>query len=269
VSAPYQILAIRYATHMRPASENFMDRNDIADFHDAGMPLDYFVWVIRNASRTIVADTGFTAETGAVRKRQILIPVPEALRAANVRAEEVADVIITHLHYDHAGGLAAFPKARFHIQDAEVSYATGRHMCHARLKSPFDVEDVVTLVRRVYQGRVHFVDGDGELFPGVSVHRVPGHTPGLQCVRVMTERGAVVLASDAVHLYANMERHNPFPIFASVADMMESWNRLRELADSPDHIIPGHDPQIMRRYPSAGLDGVDAVLLHHSSEIAA
>jgi glyoxylase-like metal-dependent hydrolase (beta-lactamase superfamily II) len=258
----YEILAIRYATHMRSAEDNFLDRSGIEDLHQRGMPLDYFVWIIRNSDRTIVVDTGFTPETAARRKRELLIPIPDALRAAGVATEEVADVIVTHLHYDHAGGLAAFPKARFHIQDAEVTYATGRHMCHPRLGSAFEVEDVVTLIRRLYQGRVHFIDGDRELFPGVAVHRLPGHTPGLQCVRVATERGAVVLASDALHLYANLERENPFPVFTSVADLLESWTKLLDLAGGHERIIPGHDPQVLQRYPSAGLPGIEAVLLH-------
>lgn len=258
----YEVLAIRYATHMRTAAGNFMDLGGMPDIHDTAMPLDYFVWVIRNGDRTILVDTGFTPETAAARKRQILIPVPDALAAVGVSAGAVTDVILTHLHYDHAGGLAGFPNACFHIQDREASYATGRHMCHPRLSAPFDVEDVITLVRRLYQGRVHFVDGDCELFPGVSVHRVPGHTPGLQCVRVSTERGAVVLASDAVHLYANLEQQNPYPILTSVVDVMESWSKLAALAGNPDHIIPGHDPEVMRRYPLLEATVVEAALLH-------
>lgn len=258
----YEIIALRYATHMRPATENFLDRSNIPDVHDSGMPLDYFVWILRKGDRTVVVDTGFTPETAAVRKRNLLVPVPEALRFAGVDVGEVADVVITHLHFDHAGGLAAFPKARFHIQDAEVSYATGRHMCHPRLRAPHEVEDVVALVRRVYEGRVNFIDGDAEVYPGVSVHQAPGHTPGLQCVRVQTDRGAVVLASDACHLFANMERQNPFPLLTSLPDMMQSWKKLGTLADSHEHIIPGHDPEILRRYPSAELAGVEAALLH-------
>jgi glyoxylase-like metal-dependent hydrolase (beta-lactamase superfamily II) len=262
MTSNYQIIALRYATHMRPAADNFLDRGNIADLHDSGMPLDYFVWILRNGDRTVVVDTGFTPETAAVRKRNLLVPVPKALRAAGVDAGEVADVVITHLHFDHAGGLAAFPKARFHIQDAEVSYATGRHMSHPRLRAGHEVEDVVALIRRLYEGRVNFADGDVEIFPGISVHSAPGHTPGLQCVRVQTERGAVVLASDAAHLYANMERQNPFPLLTSLPDMMESWRKLGALADSAEHIIPGHDPEILRRYPSAELAEVEAALLH-------
>jgi glyoxylase-like metal-dependent hydrolase (beta-lactamase superfamily II) len=172
--------------------------------------------------------------------------------------------VITHLHYDHAGNLGAFPNARFHLQDSEMIYATGRCMCHPRLRYPFEIEDVVTMVRRVYAGRVNFVDGDDEIAPGISLHHVPGHTRGLQCVRVETARGPVVLASDAAHFYANMERQNPFPILVDLAAMMESWRKLGRLAGDERRIVPGHDPLVMQRYPRFAVEGVEAVMLHEN-----
>jgi hypothetical protein len=139
-----------------------------------------------------------------------------------------------------------------------MAYATGRHMCHARLRMPFDVENVVDMVREVYRGRVAFHAGDAEIAPGISVHLVGGHSHGLQIVRVHTERGWVVVASDAVHFYANMETGNPFPIVFNVGDMMEGWETCRRLADSEHHIVPGHDPLVMQRYPApaADLEGI-------------
>ena len=116
--------------------------------------------------------------------------------------------------------------------------------------------------RRVYDGRVRFHDGDAQIFPGISLHLIGGHTMGLQVVRVATRRGAVVLASDASHFYANMEQVRPFPIVWSVAQMVDGYARLRELAESPAHIIPGHDPLVLQRYPapSSELEGVVARL---------
>jgi len=181
----------------------------------------------------------------------------------------VRDVIITHLHYDHAGNLPAFPNATFHLQDAEMAYATGRCMCHARLRGAFAVDDVCAMVRKVYEGRVAFIDGDGEIAPGLTVHAVPGHTSGLQCVRVETARGPVVLASDAAHFYANLAQQNPFPIVVDIAAMMESWRRLGQLAGDPERIVPGHDPLVMARYPRHPAAEVEAVLLHRPPQEAA
>jgi glyoxylase-like metal-dependent hydrolase (beta-lactamase superfamily II) len=254
----YEVYAIKYAHHERDASENFIG----GDPHDGPMPLDYFVWLVRGEGRGLVVDTGFSAATAARRGRNHLRCPTEGLRMLGVEASTVSDVVITHLHYDHVGNFDLFPAASFHLQDDELSYATGRHMRHPVFSGAFDVEDVVGMVRNAYRGRVHFHDGDAELFPGISLHLIGGHTKGLQVVRVATRRGWLVLASDASHFYANMEQVRPFPIVYSVADMVEGYRRLRELADSAAHIIPGHDPLVLSRYPApnADLEGIIARL---------
>ena len=103
-------------------------------------------------------------------------------------------------------------------------------------------------------GRVAFHDGAAEIAPGMSVHHIGGHTNGLQCVRVMTRRGWLVLASDAAHLYAHMEQGRAFPTVYNVGDMLEGHKTLRQLASSSAAIIPGHDPLVMQRYPAARPD---------------
>ncbi len=241
----YEVFAVKYAQHERRASANFLG----GDPPDGPMPLDYFVWLVRGAKRSFVVDLGFDAAEAALRQRQHLREPADALRLLGVDPETVADVVITHLHYDHVGTFAAFPKATLHLQDKEMAYATGRHMAHKVFREGYAVEDVVGLVREVYKGRVRFHDGDAELAPGVSVHHIGGHTQGLQVVRVRTARGWVVLASDAAHLYANMDEVRPFPIIYHLGEMVDGFRRLAELADSTAHIVPGHDPLVMRRYP--------------------
>jgi len=244
VSPQYEVYAIKYAHHARRASENFIG----GDPHDGPMPLDYFVWLIRGAGREIVVDTGFSAAMAAKRGREHIRCPAEALRLLQCDAAAVKDVVITHLHYDHVGNFDLFPAATLHLQDLEMRYATGRHMGEERHRYAYEVEEVVGMVRRTYENRVRFHDGDAELAPGVSLHLIGGHTMGLQAVRVATRRGWVVLASDASHFYANIEQVRPFPIVWSVADMVEGYGRLRELAGSPEHIIPGHDPLVLERY---------------------
>ncbi|HUZ75569.1 MAG TPA: N-acyl homoserine lactonase family protein [Stellaceae bacterium] len=243
----YEIYAVRYARHDRRAGENFLG----GDPHDGPMPLDYFVWAIVGADRTFVVDTGFGAAAAEARGRELLRAPAEGLKAIGVDPARVEDVIITHMHYDHAGNLDLFPNAVFHIQDREMGYVTGRSMCHDTLRASFAVEDVVAMVRRLYAGRIAFHDGDDEIVPGVSLHFIGGHTMGLQSVRVATRRGHVVLASDAAHLYAHLDQRRAFPVVYNVADMLEGHAKLRRLASSPAHIVPGHDPLVMRRYPPA------------------
>ncbi len=254
----YEVFALRYATVQRQPQENFIS----PDPHDGPLSMDYFVWLIRGEGRAIVVDTGFGAEAARQRGRTLLQAPAEALAALDVDCAAVADVVITHLHYDHAGNLQDFPQARFHLQDAEIAYATGRLMCHDMLRHAYDVEDVVAMVRRVYAGRVVFHEGESEIAPGVTLHRIGGHTKGLQAVRVRTARGHVVLASDATHYYANIRRRDPFPIVVDVGAMLEGYRTLEQLADSEDHIVPGHDPEVMRRYPAVENVDAQAVALH-------
>ncbi len=254
MSDAYQIYAIRYGHHPRKASENFIGGDD----HATDMPLDYFVWAIVGPERTWVLDTGFDPEVARRRGRQMVRPIEAGLKAIGVEPDSVSDVIISHMHYDHAGNLAAFPNARFHIQDAEMAFCTGRCMCHGLMRMPFEAQDVAAMVQRLFEGRVQFHDGDAELAPGVTLHKLGGHTKGLQCVRVNTARGRVVLASDAAHLYANLERNHPFPVVADIGDYLEALQTLRRLAPSARHIVPGHDPLVLREYPLArpGLEGI-------------
>jgi glyoxylase-like metal-dependent hydrolase (beta-lactamase superfamily II) len=242
----FQIYAIRYARVDRGAAENFLG----GDPHNGPMPLDFFVWAVTNARRTLVVDTGFNSATAARRKREFLRCPTEGLRLGGIDASAIEDVIVTHMHYDHIGNFDLFPNATFHLQDREMAFTTGRHMCHPPLRNSFDVEDVVGLVRKVHSDRVQFHDGEAELFPGLSLHWVGGHTAGIQVVRVWTQRGWVVLASDATHFYANMEQDRPFPVIFNVGDAVEAFRTLRRLADSPRHIVPGHDPLVLTRYPA-------------------
>jgi glyoxylase-like metal-dependent hydrolase (beta-lactamase superfamily II) len=245
----WQIFALRYATHDRAAQVNFL--MPVQDAHDI-MPLDFYVWLLRDATgREVLVDTGFDDATAKRRGRAIMRPVGDCLRALGTSPEAIEDVVLSHLHFDHAGNLGLFPKARLHIQDTEVAFATGRHMCAACLRVPFEVEDVVKLVRAVHADRVVFHDGDGEVAEGVTVHRVGGHSDGMQVVRVETARGPVVLAVDAAHLYANMERQNPFPIVFDVGATIQGWRRARKLAGGDvARVIPGHDPLVRKNYPA-------------------
>lgn len=263
----WEIYALRYGWQDRKVADNFLHPHDP---HDGEMPLDYFVWLLRNGTQEILVDTGFTADTlarrapGSTTKPRFLSrPVEVALQEMGSDVGSIEDVIITHLHYDHAGNLPLFPKARFHLQEREMQFATGRYMCAGCLRGAFDVDDVVDMVRAVYAGRVVFHDGDAQVAPGVRVHRVGGHTDGLQMVSVETERGTVVLASDAAHYYENLRRQDPFPIVFHTGDMVDGWARARELAGGDEsRIIPGHDPEVRQRFPAvAGSEG-ETVQLH-------
>ena len=243
----YEVFAIRYATRQAQRRDHFVG----GDPHNVEMPMDYFVWLIRNAERIIVVDTGFNAAMATKRQRELLRSPSEGLALLGVDSHAVKDVIITHMHYDHVGTFDEFSQARFHLQDAEMSFATGRHMCNGYMRHSYEPEEVIGMVHLVYKDRVVFHRGEDTIAPGVSVHHLGGHTDGLQAVRVKTQRGWVVLASDASHYYEHMRSKRFFSIAFNLGAMLEGYQTLERLADSPDHIIPGHDPLVMKWYPPA------------------
>lgn len=258
-----EVYAIRYATFAeRRAHENFLAPEP--DIHEGTMPLDYYIWLIRDGHSNVLVDTGFNQAAGRRRNRRLTIAPELALARLGVPPETITDVIVTHLHYDHAGNLDKFPQARFHIQEREMHYATGRCMCHGVLRHPFDVEPVIQMVRYLYADRVECHAKQSLLRPGVDLHWVGGHSDGLQIVRVETARGPVVLASDAAHFYANMERRNPFPLVVNVSDMVEGWRTAARLAGDDSRVIPGHDPAVAARFPRLPGFDVEAFELHRA-----
>lgn len=256
-SALYEVHAVRYGHFNRRSGENFLG----GDSHDVPMPLDYFVWAIIGETRTFIVDTGFDGPTGSKRGRSLVRPVDQGLAMLGIDHAQVTDVIISHMHYDHCGNHHLFPEATFHIQDAEMEFATGRCMCHHAMRHPFEVEDVTTMVRRVYSGKACFHDQDSQIAPGITLHRVGGHSRGLQVVRVETASGAVVIASDAAHFYANMETEKPFPVFDRLSDVIFGVERMKSLASSQAHIVPGHDPMVLKRFSRSRDDISDIVNL--------
>ena len=172
------------------------------------------------------------------------------VRLLGIDAEQVKDVIITHLHYDHVGNFHRFPVAEFHLQEPEMHYATGRYMRYPRLAHSFNADDVAGMVLLNFAGRVKLYNGPVELGPGITLHPAGGHSAGLQFVRVHTRRGWVVVASDVTHFYENMERGRPFTTAFNVGEMLEGFDKLVTLAPTRQHIVPGHDPLVMERYPA-------------------
>jgi len=241
----YNLYAIRYATRDAMRSQHFMG----GDAHDGPMPMDYFMWVAVGEHHQVVIDVGFSREAAEKRGRTFLCEPAESLKLVGVDPIAVSDVILTHLHYDHAGNLPAFPEARFHIQESEMHFATGCSIRHRYFSSGYEVEDIVNVVRLNYARRVMMHKGSAEIVRGIWVEPTPGHSPGQQVVLVNTRRGIVVLASDCVHYYENLQRHRPYPSACNVVEMLESFDKVLQLAGDIDHVIPGHDPLVMQIYP--------------------
>jgi glyoxylase-like metal-dependent hydrolase (beta-lactamase superfamily II) len=214
--------------------------------------MDYFIWLITDGQQSVVVDTGFGEAEGIRRGRQFLRSPDIGLRELGVEAASVQHVILTHFHYDHIGGTALFPNARFYVQQDEMRFYTGLGATVPIVRESIHVPDVLSLVTLNYAGRLSFTDGDREILPGVWVHKASGHTPGMQFVSLETSRGRAVLTSDASHYYANMEEANAFNTFVDLAGVFRGHERIRELASSPELIVPGHDPLVLERLTRVG-----------------
>lgn len=252
----YEVYALKFAEHPSGIRGSYF-YGAAADPYDEVIKLAYYVWLLRSRDHEIVVDLGYTAQTAAMRDRHYLRSPDEALRSIGTDCSAIPLVVLTHLHWDHVGCRDAFPSAKFVVQDAEMAFWTGRHLPRGEFRRLVEVEDLEALVRLNYQRRLKFVDGDHELAPGVTLHRVGGHSPGMQVVRVRTAEGHVVLASDASHLYANFEGDAPFATLTNLPDMYATFDRLADLADSPRLVIPGHDPQVLSRFEAVpGQEGL-------------
>lgn len=242
----WQIHAIKYGDRDgRTRADSFI----FDDNHDAPHAIDYYMWLIRGPGRVILVDTGYDADEAQARGRPIRLDPVEALRPFDLTPKDVTEIIVTHLHYDHAGGMHLFPNARLHLQAAEMAYATGPCMCHDTLRMPFTASHVCEAVKRLYSGQVIFHDGDAEIADGITVHCIGGHSRGLQVVRVRTQVGWMVLASDASHFYENFAARKPFPIVVDLQNMLDGFDTLHRLSSRPELIIPGHDPLVRSYFP--------------------
>ncbi len=242
----WEVHAIRYADQTeRTRSRAFI----LDDNHDAPHPIDFYIWLLRRGDEVILVDTGFDAPEARARGFELRQNVGAALAPFGVQPQDITRLIVTHLHFDHAGGLHLFPNARLYMQAAEMAYATGPCMCHDALRAPFTGAHVCEAVKRLYAGKLVFFEGDGQVADGVTVHAIGGHSRGLQAVRVRTDAGWLVLASDAAHFYENLTDRKPFPIVVDLEDMLRGFDTLERLASAPELVVPGHDPLVRSYFP--------------------
>lgn len=252
----YEIYGIRHAVNtIRTRGNNFILDKDPT----APLQLDFYSWVLVGENRTIVVDTGMSRAKGEANGHEQVIAPPDALTALGIDPAKIETVILTHAHYDHLGYLNSFPNAHFLMQAEEMNYVTGPYMEKPWFRHAYHVDEIQTLVGLLHEGRLHLHGRDKTIADGVSVHWVGGHCAGQEIVRVRTKRGWVVIASDALHYYEEYEKGIPFAVAFNLSDMIASHDLIRELADSDDHILPGHDPRLAKQYQAVSPELADKV----------
>ena len=216
------------------------------------MDIPVMVWLLKGSNgRRVLVDSGFHRKKFIDQWKVVDFRTPaDAVAAAGVKAEEITDIIISHAHWDHVGGVELFPKATIWIQREEYAYYTGDAWHAPNTHGGIDEEDMLALVRINTQGRLRFVDGDDEEpIPGIRCYTGGKHTWASQYVGVQTAAGTAVFTSDNMYLYENMEKRAPIAQTLDPAANLKAQERIRTLAAEPTLIVPGHDPAVFERYP--------------------
>lgn len=246
----YEVFAMRYAT--------------IPDFRVAQLvkgaeperklDIAMIVWLVRGNGRNILVDSGFYREQFFKQwKITDYMKPSEVLAQVGLKPEEITDVIITHMHWDHADGMDLFPTARIWVQKDEYTYYSGEAWQQRSTHGGIDPDDVLSLVKLNMAGRVSLVNGDAqEIIPGVTCYIGGKHTYQSQYVGVNAKSGTVILASDNMYLYENLDKHVPIAAAVDVDANLRAQDRMRQLASNPKLIIPGHDPAEFERFPKVG-----------------
>jgi glyoxylase-like metal-dependent hydrolase (beta-lactamase superfamily II) len=239
----YQVYALKYGERQTTAC-NFFFR----ETSHAPLTLHFYVWLILGGPHPVLVDTGFTEEDATQRGIVNFVSPATMVERLGVKAAEVPIALVSHLHWDHWAGHSLFPAAAFWIQQEEIAFWTGpiaRYDAYKMFASP---PSLGALVRMNYANRVHAVQGECEVLPGLRVHWLGGHTAGLQIVTVETARGRIVLTSDAAHFYRNVERYQPSQLFTSLPQMLQGFDTIHALAGDRSRIVTGHDPEVAERF---------------------
>ena len=257
-AATYKVTAIRYGA---------LDSTLGVLFHhwgyygepDAEAEMAYYFWLLQSPDRTVLVDTGFDPAAGVRRGRRVLVEPLTALARIGVEPEEVSTVLVSHFHYDHVGNLGAFPHAELIVGRTELDFWTGTMARRALFAAHVEAPEIARIERAVEEGRVRTTAGDEEVLPGIRAIEVGGHSPGQLMVEVAGTDGPVLLTSDAVHFYEELELDRPFGVVADLAAMYRAYDTLREREEQGVTLVAGHDPAVMDRFPAANADAGLAV----------
>ncbi len=247
----YEVYAISYAI--------------IPDFSVAGLvagadrsrklDIQMMVWLLKGSNgANVLVDSGFYHDRFLKQwKVKDFIRPSEAIGKLGLKPEDISDLIITHMHWDHAGGVDLFPNAQIWIQQDEYAYYTGEAWREGGSHGGIDAEDVLSLVKANTEGRVHLVKGDDqEAIDGIRFYTGGRHTHASQYVAVSVKAGTTVIASDNCYLYENLDKHVPIAQTLDAASNLRAQDRMKQLASSPRLIVPGHDPAVFTRFPAPG-----------------
>lgn len=242
----YEIYAIKYATLKDFPLGGLVEGEDRNQKLDIAM----YVFLLKGGGHNILFDCGFYRPQFMRQWHPADYEIPSyAIERMGLKAADITDVIISHIHWDHADGFDLFPAAKIWIQKDEIEYYAGEAWT-GKKRTAADADDIVGLVKMNTEGRVGLVNGDAlDILPGITAYTGGKHTYASQYIGVKTAGGTVVLASDNVYMYLNLEKHKPIAQTLDRESNLRAQDRMKDLASNPNWIVPGHDPAVMRKFP--------------------
>jgi glyoxylase-like metal-dependent hydrolase (beta-lactamase superfamily II) len=247
----YEIYALKYAGPFTRTGAHLMWYRD----WDKIEQINYYIWCIRGGGETVVVDAGVTPRMAAERQLDGYVSPVDVLARINVQADKVRHVVITHMHFDHAGGASLFPRARFYIQQDEYRFWQQDPIAaRPPFKQVSDAAATDYLAALEGTDRLVLLDGDRQILPGIHCLLSPGHTVALQTVAVNTARGTAIVGSDCAHVFRNYQEDWPSALIVDLVGWMKTYDNVRERASSPDLLFPGHDRLLMENYPAVARD---------------
>jgi glyoxylase-like metal-dependent hydrolase (beta-lactamase superfamily II) len=245
----YEVLAIRYGTIPQFPVAGLVKGADA----DRKLDIAMMVWLVRGGGRNVLVDSGFYRPQFFKNwKVNDFVRPDQAVARAGVKPEEITDVVLTHAHWDHADGADLFPKAQIWIQREESAYYMGDAWQSGGKHGGIDPDDLAALLKANTAGRLHLVDGNREILPGIRDCIGGRHTWQSQYVAVAAKPGTIVLASDNLYLYENLDKGLPIAQTFDEQSNLKAQERMKQLASDKRLIVPGHDPQVMTRFPKVG-----------------
>ena len=244
----YDVYAVRFATLADFPVSSLVAGADRSRRMDIAM----MIWVVKGIDgRIAVVDSGFYRPRYFTQFTvKDYVKPSEALAPLGIKPEDVTDLLLSHMHWDHAGGIDLFPKARVWVQKDEYDYYTGDAWQSARTHGGIDAEDVLELVKRNTEGKVSFVRGDDDTSLSGVMFGIGGkHTFASQFGAVSTRKHTVVLASDNMYLYENLDSHVAIAQTLDAASNLKTQDRMKSIASEPRLLVPGHDPGVFARFP--------------------
>jgi len=250
---PYEVFALKYAGPLdRPGAMTFFNQG----YSDV-IQINYYVWAIRakNGETTLV-DTG-TGKVWGPRFKGFF-PPEQMVARIGIKPEQVTRIVVTHMHFDHIGGITdfaqAYPTAKFYVQKKEFDFWVNSPLSKRAAYRPLQNPDAIQAFGEMGKGpRVIQVNGDMVIGPDMQLLLAPGHTPGLQTVLIPTAKGQTIVGSDSAHLFRSFKEDVPSGLITNLPIWLETYDKLRFNAPV-ENMFPGHDSKMLTDFPKVAED---------------